>query len=147
VNQIKVLVAAIIEKEGKILLVQEGDKDCYGDWNLPTGHLEPNEDIFAGTLREIKEETGYEAEIVDLVRIYEYEKEGDNKFRFTFSARIISGEENPGHDILKIKWFSKEELEIMKDSEFRNKNLKKMLNDYYDGKRYDKEVIMKLIGG
>ena len=55
-----VIVGGIIEKDGKILLVQEKKKSCYGKWNIPAGHLEPNESIMHGAIREIKEETGME---------------------------------------------------------------------------------------
>ena len=39
----KVIVGGIIEKEGKVLLVQEKQEDCYGKWNIPAGHLDCNE--------------------------------------------------------------------------------------------------------
>ena len=34
------------------------------EWLPPGGHVEPNEDLVQATLREIREETGFEAEIV-----------------------------------------------------------------------------------
>ena len=34
------------------------------EWLPPGGHVEPNEDLVQATLREIKEETGFDAEIV-----------------------------------------------------------------------------------
>ena len=55
----KVIVGGIIEKEGKYLLVQEAKKKCYEKWNFPAGHLDFNESLEQGAIREIKEETGY----------------------------------------------------------------------------------------
>ena len=54
----KVIVGGIIEKEGKYLLVQEAKKKCYEKWNFPAGHLDFNESLKQGAIREIKEEVG-----------------------------------------------------------------------------------------
>ena len=35
----KIIVGGIIEKDGKVLMVQEKKKMCYGKWNLPAGHV------------------------------------------------------------------------------------------------------------
>ena len=35
-----VISGCIVTKDNKILLVQEGLKDCYGKWNLPAGKTE-----------------------------------------------------------------------------------------------------------
>lgn len=50
----KVIVGGIIEKEGKYLLVQEAKKKCYEKWNFPAGHLDFNESLEQGAIREIK---------------------------------------------------------------------------------------------
>jgi len=61
---------AIMEKDGAILMVkraanlQEG-----GKWSLPAGYLEINETAGEGVLRELYEETGWEAAIVTPFRI------------------------------------------------------------------------------
>jgi 8-oxo-dGTP pyrophosphatase MutT (NUDIX family) len=41
-----VIVGGVVEKDGKYLLVQEAQEKCRGKWNLPAGHLDPNETIF-----------------------------------------------------------------------------------------------------
>lgn len=51
-----VIVGGIIEKDGKYLLVQEAKSKCYKKWNFPAGHLDFNESIEQGAIREIKEE-------------------------------------------------------------------------------------------
>lgn len=54
-----VVVGAIIEKNGKFLLVREGltDRPDYGKWNQPAGWLDLGEDPIAGAKREVEEET------------------------------------------------------------------------------------------
>ncbi len=59
----KVIVGGIIEKNGKYLLVQEAKEKCYKKWNFPAGHLDFNESLEQGAIREIKEETGCDVEL------------------------------------------------------------------------------------
>ena len=65
----KVVVGGIVEKDGKVLLVQEAKERCYGKWNIPAGGLEINESLVEGAIREIKEETGCDVEITGLLSL------------------------------------------------------------------------------
>ena len=51
-----VTVAAVIEREGKFLLVEEDQQDLGVQLNQPAGHLEPSESIIQGCIRETLEE-------------------------------------------------------------------------------------------
>ena len=64
---IKTFTAAgcIIEKDGKYLLVQEAQKHVYGLWNLPAGKVEEGYTIAETAVKEAKEETGFDVEIVE----------------------------------------------------------------------------------
>ncbi len=65
-----VVVHAIVEKDGKLLLVKRAPRLIEGGkWGLPSGFLNRDETVEQGTLRELKEETGYNGEIVSLFRI------------------------------------------------------------------------------
>ncbi len=57
------VVAALIVKEGKILIAKRstGDENVYGKWEFPGGKVEPGESETAAIEREIKEE--FELEI------------------------------------------------------------------------------------
>ena len=52
------VVAALIEKEDKILIARRstGDENVFGKWEFPGGKVEPDEDEFSAIEREIKEE-------------------------------------------------------------------------------------------
>ncbi len=52
------VVAAVVIKDSKILLARRKNLPNIGDWNLPAGFLELNEQPEKGVLRELKEETG-----------------------------------------------------------------------------------------
>ena len=74
---VKVIVGAVIEKEGKYLLVQEAKESCRGKWNLPAGHLDPGETMADGAKREAKEETGCEVELTGVCQIGSRVKENE----------------------------------------------------------------------
>ncbi len=54
-----VTVAAVIEHEGRFLLVEELTPEGLR-WNQPAGHLEPRESLLAAVCREVLEETAHE---------------------------------------------------------------------------------------
>ena len=61
---------AIVEDSGKLLLVKRmGDMLETGKWSLPGGFLNRDETAAQGVLRELKEETGWEGEIISWFRI------------------------------------------------------------------------------
>jgi len=52
------VVGAIIEKEGKILLVKETKKVAKGLWNHPAGWIDVGENPFEAVKREVNEKVG-----------------------------------------------------------------------------------------
>lgn len=53
----KLYVGTIVEKNGQYIMIKEKKKQCYGKWNIPSGHIEENEYITDAAVREVKEET------------------------------------------------------------------------------------------
>lgn len=65
-----VVVHAIVEKDGKILLVKRAPGLLEGGkWSLPSGFLDRNETASQCVLRELKEETGWEGEVISVFYI------------------------------------------------------------------------------
>jgi len=65
-----VVVHALVEKDGCLLLEKrQGDLLESGKWSLPAGFLERGETAGEGMLRELREETGWNGEIITLFRI------------------------------------------------------------------------------
>ena len=111
-----IIVGGVIQKNGKFLLVQEAQEKCRGKWNIPAGHLDPNENIFDGAKREVFEETGCKVELTGILQIGNKVLENDIWMSVIFSTNLL--EENIVYDkseILDAKWFSYEELLNMKD--------------------------------
>ncbi|CAN6479801.1 unnamed protein product [Victoria cruziana] len=61
--------AVVMNDKREVLVVQEkaGHFKGSGVWKLPTGVVEEGEDISAGAKREVMEETGIEAEFVEIL--------------------------------------------------------------------------------
>ena len=149
-RQIHVIGCGVIEKDRKILLVQEG-KDVFpgvkGKWNLPTGKLDPRENMEECSIRETKEETGLDIELNYLIGIYQYHKEFPDKLvdvmRFAYKGTIISDTEFKKTDeVANVEWFSMEEIDRMNESgELRSEEVYLVVKDYFSGKKLPKETL------
>lgn len=112
-----VIVGGVIEKDNKYLLVQEAKEICRGKWSLPSGHLYPNETIFEGAKREIKEESGLDVELSGVCQIGNRKLGDDSFISVIFSAKVINGDIHFDPDeILDVEWFTYEEILSMKES-------------------------------
>lgn len=95
---------AVIIKKEKVLMVQQYVQRGDIVWNFPGGGVEENETPEQACIREVREETGYEVRVTEL--IYK------GKVKFTFLAEIIGGDlcfnkEIVGNeDIIDVKWVS-----------------------------------------
>ena len=119
----KVIVGVVIEKNGKYLLVQEAKESCRGKWNLPAGHLDPGETMANGAKREAKEETGCEVELTGVCQIGSRVKENEVFASVIFTTKLMREEiEFDSAEILDVKWFSYEEILVMR-SKIRNEGL------------------------
>ncbi|MBR4830884.1 MAG: NUDIX domain-containing protein [Bacilli bacterium] len=119
----KIIVGGVIKKDNKYLLVQEAQEKCRGKWNIPAGHLDPNETIFEGAKREVFEETGLNVDLTGILRIENRVMTDDEFLGVVFSTNIVGGEIRiDPREILDIKWFTYEEILNMKD-ELRSDDL------------------------
>ena len=118
-----IIVGAVIEKDGKYLLVQEAQEKCRGKWNLPAGHLDPNETILEGAKREAKEETGCDIEPTSICQIGNRVSANDVFISVIFTAKLLHEEITfDKSEILDAKWFTYEEIEALGD-QIRNQTL------------------------
>jgi len=88
-----VTVAAVLERDGKFLLVEE-ETDEGIRFNQPAGHLECRESLTDAVIREALEETGYSFVPQYLIGIYNWRNEAMDVtyLRFAFAGEIT------GHD-------------------------------------------------
>lgn len=118
-----IIVGVAVEKDGKYLLVQESKASCRGKWNLPAGHLDPNETLIEAAKREAREETGCEVEPTSVCQVGNLVMTDGLFISVVFTANLINEGSNYDHDeILDVKWFSYDEILAMR-AEIRNQDL------------------------
>lgn len=86
-----VTVAAIVERDGRFLFVEERVRGALV-LNQPAGHLETGESILAATVRETLEETAWQVEPIGLVGLYQWTspRDGMTFLRVALAARPIA---------------------------------------------------------
>lgn len=109
-----IVAGVVIKQDGKYLLVREnrpGTK-VHGLWNLPAGKVEEGSTIEETAVKEAKEESGYDVELIRKLDIFQESEKVPP--RHAFEARIIGGELKwPEGEILEAKWFTFQEIQKM----------------------------------
>jgi ADP-ribose pyrophosphatase YjhB (NUDIX family) len=143
--RVVVTCSLMIEQDEKLLLVQEADPEIYGLWNQPAGHVEPGETFEACALREAREETGYDVELVGLQGMYYDIAAGDEDINICFRARPLGEARHPlADDILQARWFSREELLAFPRERLRHARALRRLEDWLAGKAFPLEVVARV---
>jgi ADP-ribose pyrophosphatase YjhB (NUDIX family) len=79
--------AFVVNKEGEALVVKE-KHGRNKDWKLPTGVVDEGEDICAAAIREVKEETGIEAEFAEILSFRQSHKSFFSKSDLNFVCML-----------------------------------------------------------
>ena len=139
----KIIVGGVIEKDGKVLLVQEKQERCYGKWNLPAGHLDFNESLIDGAKREIKEETGCDVELIQVANIANRILENDIFLQITFRAKLINETiKIDPEEILDVKWFDINDVLNNMDEQLRDlKFIKQPIKNILENKVGDINIV------
>ncbi|MHB8623334.1 MAG: NUDIX hydrolase [Sulfuricaulis sp.] len=133
-----VVVAAIIERDGKFLLVEEM-ADGALVLNQPAGHLDEGESLTAAAVRETLEETAWHFVPEALLGVYRWPHptKGITYIRFAFTGSVTHHEaERPlDHEIVRTLWLTPEEIRTER-RRHRSPQVERCLNDYLTGQRY-----------
>jgi len=88
-------VAGIVVAEERVLLVRRMHEPNRGRWTFPSGYVEVAESVDEAVLREVKEETGVEAQIVGVIGLRNRVSPNDNNLLLFFLLRPGAGEPMP----------------------------------------------------
>jgi 8-oxo-dGTP pyrophosphatase MutT (NUDIX family) len=102
--------AIVVDDQGRVLLQRRRDNEL---WALPGGGMELGESVGETARREVREETGYDVEVLHVVGVYSDPKHvfaySDGEVRQEFSVcvacRVTGGELATSEESHEVAWF------------------------------------------
>lgn len=110
-------VGVVCLKDESVLLVKRAKPPVRWEWSIPGGGQELGETTRAAALRELKEETGVDAELIGLVDVIDTVREDEKgriQFHYTlvdFAAVWKAGEPIADDDVSDAEWAPLSEIE------------------------------------
>lgn len=136
-----VTVAAVIEREGRYLLVEEASPRGPV-LNNPAGHLDPGESLLQAVVREVLEETACGFEPTHLVGIYLARSGQTTYLRFAFTGRVAEPQAGLALDpaILRTLWLTREQIDAER-RRHRSPLLMRCIDDHARGRRHPLDLL------
>jgi ADP-ribose pyrophosphatase YjhB (NUDIX family) len=108
-------VRAAVFREDRILLVEERTDGC---WSLPGGWADVQESPAEATVREVREESGYETRAVKLLAVYDRNRHGHpatafHAYKLFFQCELVGGSPVSSHETSGVDWFSEDRLPVL----------------------------------
>jgi 8-oxo-dGTP diphosphatase len=103
----------VFNNQKQILLIQRNQPPAMGFWSIPGGKLEAGESLIEACQREIKEETGLETEVKNIVAVVERRIEGFHYVIIDYLALLVDEENSQPiaqSDVSEARWVSLEHL-------------------------------------
>lgn len=103
-------VGVVVFKRDKVLLIRRGKEPRKGGWSLPGGRQRLGETVRETALREVREETGLEAEVTALLDVVDsINRDAERKIAYhytliDFLAEWRAGEARSGGDAAAVAW-------------------------------------------
>ncbi|HLU77297.1 MAG TPA: NUDIX hydrolase [Burkholderiales bacterium] len=139
----RVVVAALVERDGKFLLVEE-EADGRLVFNQPAGHWERGETLVEACARETMEETAHEFRPTGVLGLYVWTHEGKQKtfVRVAFTGEV--GAHDPvralDKEIRRAVWLDVEEIRALAPRH-RSPLVMRCIDDYLAGQRHPLSLI------
>ena len=140
-----VTVAAVVQRDGKFLLVEE-ETDVGLAFNQPAGHLEEGEALVDAVVRETLEETAYHFKPTHLLGIYHWQhptKEDTTYLRFAFAGELRGYEAGRRLDdgIVGARWLTLDEVKATQ-ARHRSPLVLRCIEDLLAGRKYPLDLLV-----
>lgn len=144
-------VAAIVEQQGRFLLVEEQTADGLR-LNQPAGHLEDGESLLQAVVRETAEETAYRFHPQALLGIYHWRRPAKNStqedityIRFAFIGEVSDHRPQQALDdgIVRTLWMSADEV-AASQQRLRSPQVLTCIQHYLAGQRFPLSLLTHL---
>jgi ADP-ribose pyrophosphatase YjhB (NUDIX family) len=112
-------VLALVLRGDRFLMVLRDREPDRGKWGFPGGAIEVGETVAEAALRELREETGVEAEAGPVIDVFDaIIRDADGRVRFHYVISVVrchwrAGEGVAGDDAADIGWFDLSQAEAM----------------------------------
>jgi ADP-ribose pyrophosphatase YjhB (NUDIX family) len=111
--------AVVVDNDGALLLVHKTDNDL---WALPGGGVDVGESVSDAVVREVKEETGLDVEVGDLVGVYTNpghvmaydDGEVRQQFSLCFRTRLVGGHAATSSETSEVEFVDAARLDDLK---------------------------------
>ena len=99
-------VVVVIERDGHVLLGKRAGSFGKGQWGLPQGYIEFDEDFLTAAIREVKEETGLIVEIRSIINVVSnFLSSRLHTLAVVLLAGVKTGEPCAADDLETLEWF------------------------------------------
>jgi 8-oxo-dGTP diphosphatase len=106
----KIVVTALIEDAGRVLLVLRDIEPGRGLWGLPGGYVDWDEHPEAALVRECTEEAQIDVEPLELLAVQHIVMEDEGIVILPYRARLIGGDPAAGDEVQEVGWFRPDSL-------------------------------------
>ena len=115
-------VGGVIVDRGRTVLIRRGTEPLLGQWSIPGGTIEIGETLEEAVRRELREETGLEVRVLELIELFDriYLKNGETshdrkkpRYHFVIAdylCELVGGEPRAGSDVTDLAFAREEEL-------------------------------------
>ena len=110
-------VGGVVISEGHTLLIRRSGPPLQGEWSIPGGTLETGETMREGVRRELREETGVDVRVGEMIEVFERifpDAQGRSQYHFVildFLCEFKGGVAKAASDVIEVTWAAKDELE------------------------------------
>lgn len=117
-------VGGVVIENGRVLLIRRGSEPLKGQWSIPGGTLELGESLYEGVVRELREETGLDVRVLELIEVFDRifpnndapstERPLKPRYHFVIVDDLcekIGGEAHAGSDVTDVAFVREGELQ------------------------------------
>ena len=113
-------VGGVVISNGRTLLIRRSGPPLQGEWSIPGGTLEAGETLREGVRRELREETGIDVRVLEMIEVFERifpDAQGRPQYHFVildFLCEFAGGVARAASDVSDTAWAGEDDLEEFK---------------------------------
>ncbi len=106
-----------IKNDSNVLMIKRKDNPYSSYWSIPGGTVRYGESLSEAAVREVREETNLETEIIQLIGHVNFTADHDPSqlFRaYVFKSRYLSGNLRIGTEVEEAKWVEEKDIQQLR---------------------------------